>query len=192
LFTILAYFGSLRLVSPPEIYLAAPESLPLSRNFPKEKAKTNFPVLGSIFIFFKFPALKLSHKLAGLNDDLPFGVIFAILMCSMMMGSMIYNYIINNHTSITPNKLLVVNLSVAAASLFIPVLFRDERVTFWCFCIFEICCGIYFPLMAYQKGKIIDDSVRANVYGLMRVPLNCFVVLILSTTREGKMVEVLF
>lgn len=39
--------------------------------------------------------------------------------------------------------------------------------------------------MAYQKGKIVDDSVRANVYGLMRVPLNCFVVLVLSTTREG-------
>lgn len=139
-----------------------------------------------IFIFFKFPALKLSHKLAGLPDDtLPFGLIFAILMCSMMMGSMIYNYIITHHTSVTPTKLLVVNLSVAAASFFIPVLFRDERITFWCFCIFEVCCGVYFPLMAYQKGKIIDDSVRANVYGLMRVPLNCFVVLILSTTREG-------
>ncbi|TVY80369.1 Molybdate-anion transporter [Lachnellula suecica] len=138
-----------------------------------------------IFIFFKFPALKLSHQLAGSPNDLPFGLIFAILMCSMMTGSMIYNYIITNHPSITPTKLLVGNLSIAAASFFVPVLFRDERVTFWCFCIFEVCCGIYFPLMAYQKGKIIDDSVRANVYGLMRVPLNCFVVLILSTTREG-------
>lgn len=39
--------------------------------------------------------------------------------------------------------------------------------------------------MAYQKGKVIDDSVRANVYGLIRVPLNVFVVLVLSTTREG-------
>lgn len=39
--------------------------------------------------------------------------------------------------------------------------------------------------MAYQKGKIIDDGVRANVYGLMRIPLNVFVVLVLSTTKEG-------
>ena len=39
--------------------------------------------------------------------------------------------------------------------------------------------------MAYQKGKVVDDGVRANVYGLMRVPLNIFVVLVLSTTREG-------
>lgn len=39
--------------------------------------------------------------------------------------------------------------------------------------------------MAYQKGKMIDDSVRANVYGLMRIPLNVFVVLVLSTTKDG-------
>ncbi|TVY18763.1 Molybdate-anion transporter [Lachnellula arida] len=138
-----------------------------------------------IFIFFKFPALKLSHKLAGHQDDLPFGVIFAVLMCSMMTGSMIYNYTTTSHASITPTKLLIATLSVAAASFFLPVLIRDESVTFWCFCVFEVCCGVYFPLMAYQKGRIVDDSVRANVYGLMRVPLNCFVVLVLSTTREG-------
>lgn len=39
--------------------------------------------------------------------------------------------------------------------------------------------------MAYQKGKIIGDGVRANVYGIMRIPLNIFVVVVLSTTKEG-------
>jgi len=33
---------------------------------------------------------------------------------------------------------------------------------------------------------MIDDSVRANVYGLMRIPLNVFVVLVLSTTKDGE------
>ncbi|RDL38672.1 MFS general substrate transporter [Venustampulla echinocandica] len=140
-----------------------------------------------VFIFFKFPALKLSHELAGLGsgEDLPFGLIFAILMCSMMAGSMIHKYIVTNYTSVAPATLLVMTLSIGAASFMIPVLIRNEHITFWSFCVFEVCCGIYFPLMAYQKGKIIDDSVRANVYGLMRVPLNAFVVLILSTTKEG-------
>ncbi|PMD29534.1 DUF791-domain-containing protein [Hyaloscypha variabilis F] len=138
-----------------------------------------------IFIFFKFPALKLSHKLSGLTDDLPFGLIFAILMCSMMLGSLLYKYILSHHPHITSTRLLISVLSVAAASFFLPVLWRDERVTMWCFCVFEICCGVYFPLMAYQKGKIVEDGVRANVYGLMRIPLNVFVVLVLSTTREG-------
>ncbi|KAF4628042.1 hypothetical protein G7Y89_g10112 [Cudoniella acicularis] len=138
-----------------------------------------------IFIFFKFPALKLSHKLSGSQEDLPFGLIFAILMCSMMTGSLLYNYIITSHPSITPTRLLITTLGIASSSFFIPVIFRDESVTFWCFCVFEICCGVYFPLMAYQKGKVVDDGVRANVYGLMRVPLNVFVVLVLSTTKEG-------
>jgi MFS transporter, MFS domain-containing protein family, molybdate-anion transporter len=156
-----------------------------------------------IFIFFKFPALKLSHKLRGAEDgqsltlpltqspsnsspDLPFGLIFAVLMCSMMLGSLLYNYIITHHSTISPTGLLIFTLSVASTSFFVPILIRDERVTFWCFCVFEICCGVYFPLMAYQKGKVIDDRVRANVYGLMRIPLNVFVVLVLSTTKEGQ------
>jgi hypothetical protein len=104
----------------------------------------------------------------------------------MMLGSLLYKYIMTHFSHITPTRLLVTTLSIAAASFFIPVLWRDERVTMWCFCIFEICCGVYFPLMAYQKGKIVEDGVRANVYGLMRIPLNVFVVLVLSTTKEGQ------
>src|ERR1700722_16640789 len=109
-------------------------------------------------------------------------------MCSMMLGSLLYKYIITRYPHVTPPRLLSCTLSVAAASFFLPVLWRDERVTMWCFCVFEICCGVYFPLMAYQKGKIVEDGVRANVYGLMRIPLNVFVVLVLSTTREGMLI----
>jgi MFS transporter, MFS domain-containing protein family, molybdate-anion transporter len=67
----------------------------------------------------------------------------------------------------------------------IPVLIRDEKITFWSFCVFEVCCGLYFPLMAYQRGKIVEDGVRARMYGMMRIPLNVFVVLVLATTKEG-------
>ncbi|PVH73792.1 DUF791-domain-containing protein [Cadophora sp. DSE1049] len=140
-----------------------------------------------IFIFFKFPALKLAHQLSGTQGvELPFGLIFAILMSSMMLGSLLYKYISTHYPQLPPTKLLIALLFIAGATLFFPVVCRDERVTFWCFCLFEVCCGIYFPLMAYQKGKMIDDSVRANVYGLMRIPLNVFVVLVLSTTKEGE------
>jgi hypothetical protein len=107
----------------------------------------------------------------------------------MMLGSLLYNYIVTKHSHITPSQILITMLSVASTSFVIPVLVRDEHITFWCFCLFEVCCGVYFPLMAHQKGKVIDDSVRANVYGLIRVPLNVFVVLVLSTTREGKIIR---
>lgn len=33
---------------------------------------------------------------------------------------------------------------------------------------------------------MIDDGSRASIYGILRVPLNVFVVLALSTTKEGK------
>lgn len=39
--------------------------------------------------------------------------------------------------------------------------------------------------MASLKGKLVDDGLRASVYGMLRIPLNVFVVLALSTTKEG-------
>lgn len=119
-------------------------------------------------------------------SELPFGLIFAILMSAMMLGSLLYNLLTKHFPQLPPTKILISVLFAASASLFLPVVCRDERVTFWCFCLFEVCSGFYFPLMAYQKGKMIDDSVRANVYGLMRIPLNVFVVLVLATTKDGQ------
>ena len=104
----------------------------------------------------------------------------------MMLGSLLYNYISTHCPQLAPTRILIALLFTASATFFVPVVCRDERITFWCFCLFEVCCGIYFPLMSYQKGKMIDDSVRANVYGLMRIPLNVFVVLVLSTTKDGE------
>lgn len=98
---------------------------------------------------------------------------------------MIYNYVTSINAIITTTRLLVTTLSLASLCFCVPVIVRDERTTFWCFCVFEVCCGIYFPLIAYQRGKIIDDSVRARLYSIMRIPLNVFVVAVLGTTQEG-------
>ncbi|KAF2679120.1 DUF791-domain-containing protein [Lentithecium fluviatile CBS 122367] len=138
-----------------------------------------------LFIFFKFPALKLTHEMSGATGDLPFGLIFAILMCSMMFGSQVYNNIIANAT--TPAKhILVGTLGAASLCFFLPAYVREESITLWSFCIFEVCCGVYFPAMASLRGKLIEDGSRASVYGILRVPLNAFVVLALSMTKEGE------
>ncbi|KAH8724640.1 hypothetical protein GQ44DRAFT_827315 [Phaeosphaeriaceae sp. PMI808] len=139
-----------------------------------------------LFIFFKFPALKLSHKLSGSTEELPFGLIFAILMCSMMFGSLLYKSISTSSNPISAQRILTGALALASVCFFIPGHVRDERVTLWCFCIFELCCGVYYPVMASLKGKLIDDGSRASVYGMLRIPLNVFVVLALSTTKEGE------
>lgn len=39
--------------------------------------------------------------------------------------------------------------------------------------------------MSAQKERIVADGVRANIYGILRIPLNVFVVVALTTTVEG-------
>lgn len=46
--------------------------------------------------------------------------------------------------------------------------------------------GLYYPSMGYLKGQIVHDGVRGKVYGLLRLPLNVFVVVTLGLTKEGK------
>ncbi|KAL5416897.1 hypothetical protein PMIN04_007960 [Paraphaeosphaeria minitans] len=139
-----------------------------------------------LFIFFKFPALKLCHELSGSTTDLPFGLIFAILMCCMMFGSMLYSNLSTLASSMPTKQMLIYTLVAASLCFFLPAHIREEKVVLWCFCLFEVCCGIYYPSMGSLKSKLIEDGMRASVYTILRVPLNAFVVLALSTTQEGE------
>jgi len=40
--------------------------------------------------------------------------------------------------------------------------------------------------MGNLKEKIVDDDIRAKIYGILRLPLNLFVVIGLGLTRDGK------
>lgn len=142
-----------------------------------------------LWIFFKFPALRLTHQLSGKGSDLPFGMIFAALMCAMMLGSLFftwYSALPSGRWVASLSTLLMFSLVVAANCFLIPILIRDEAITFWCFCVFEMCCGVYFPTMGNLKEKIVGDGVRAKVYGMLRVPLNVFVVIGLGFTKDGE------
>jgi MFS transporter, MFS domain-containing protein family, molybdate-anion transporter len=139
----------------------------------------------------------------GTETHIPFGVIFATFMAAMMLGSLLFShlssplpsslsntktnafsrYIKTLHTS--PSTLLTLAILLSSTSLLLPVLLKSESLTFWAFCIFEACIGVYYPSMGAQKGRIVDDGVRANIYGLLRIPLNIFVVVALTTTVEG-------
>lgn len=102
-----------------------------------------------------------------------------------MLGALIYKCLSNLKANFKAAQLLLGITSIASLCFWTPALCKDERLTFWCFCLFEVCCGMYFPLMALQRGQIIEDSVRARLYGWMRIPLNVFVVICLATTKEG-------
>jgi len=51
--------------------------------------------------------------------------------------------------------------------------------TFVAFLLFEVCVGMYWPLMWEMKAKVIPEDVRATVLNLFRVPLNLYVVTIM-------------
>ena len=103
-----------------------------------------------------------------------------------MFGSMLYKRISTSATPLPAQRILTGVLALASVCFFIPGHVHDERITLWCFCTFELCCGVYYPVMASLKGKLIEDGSRASIYGILRIPVNVFVVLALSTTKEGQ------
>jgi len=118
----------------------------------------------------------------------PFGLIFANFMCALTLGSFCFNYLTCAGNSIRLSSSAVqVTMASASTCLLLTVWAAGESPRFWAFCVFEFCLGVYFPAMAYLKGMVVSDAQRAKVYGLMRVPLNTFVVLALVTVEEGEL-----
>lgn len=89
-------------------------------------------------------------------------------------------------SGISHTTLLTTSISLAAISLLLPLLFRSEALTLWSFCLFELCIGLYYPSMSALRASVVDDGVRAKIYGVLRIPLNAFVVCVLTMAREGR------
>lgn len=135
-----------------------------------------------LFVFFWAPALQsfASSSSSPSGTSLPYGVIFAAFMASTLASSLIFGKI----TERLPfGSLLLSLLGVSSLCFFLAASnTSSSQFTFWVFCLFEACVGMYFPTMGFLKGKLIDDGVRSQVYGFLRIPLNVFVVVALLVT----------
>ncbi|EQK98084.1 major facilitator superfamily domain containing protein 5 [Ophiocordyceps sinensis CO18] len=154
-----------------------------------------------IFVFLWSAAMQSAHghsttatASAGKSDahspdGIPFGLIFATFMAAMMLGSQAFTYMSTRSISWTsrpsPDMLLTLAATVASISLVSTVLLKQETLTFWAFCLFEASLGIYFPAVGAQRAMLVGDGERAKTYGILRIPLNMFVVLSLATMVEG-------
>ena len=135
-----------------------------------------------LFVFFWTPAFR--DVQAASAKDLPYGIIFASFMASMMASSLVFNHVMAK--PLLSYGQLLIGLMGASTAIFYALSTKpDEQLMFWLFCAFEACVGMYFPAAGTLKGKVIDDSIRAQVYGILRVPLNIFVVLSLVLTGDG-------
>lgn len=138
-----------------------------------------------LFVFFWAPTLISAHSRKAFDTSLPFGLIFSCFMCAVMLGSIIFGSIKPENTRDAGNLMLSI-LALASHGLLIPVLQNCENVTFWAFAMFEMCVGLYFPTIGRLKADIVDDAVRAKVYGWMRLPLNIFIAVALGITQDGE------
>jgi MFS transporter, MFS domain-containing protein family, molybdate-anion transporter len=147
-------------------------------------ASTMFEGSMYLFVFYWGPALRAAQP-AG-SPELPYGLIFAAFMAATLASSLALNVVAARGT-MRYTALLLGLLGVSELVFYVlgagP---RSEQVTFWLFCAFEACVGLYWPAMGLLKGRLVDDGVRAQVYGFMRVPLNVFVVVSLLFTGDGE------
>ena len=117
----------------------------------------------------------------------PFGLIFANFMSALTLGSFFFAYTSRQGNSVQISAhILQIALSASAISLLLTVLFKGEIYRFTAFCVFEFCVGMNFPSITFLRMSFVKESRRGRVYGAMRVPLNAFIVLCMTTVEEGK------
>lgn len=126
-----------------------------------------------IFVFMWTPFLKSKSK-----DNLPFGYIFSIFMNCCMTGSSIFAVLVKTHKCET---LGFYNFITAAFAFTVMLFSSTETELMLGFMVFEICVGMYFPIMGTMKSEIVPEERRATTYNIYRIPLNCIVVLSLLT-----------
>jgi MFS family permease len=123
-----------------------------------------------VWVFFWTPALSTEET----RKSLPYGIIFASFMSAFMIGGSLPQHFKVDSLAYWLHCTALVVTALAA------FLFEHKIIVFWCFVIFEGTVGCYFPSHGTIRSRAIDESTRAAVMNLFRVPLNLYVVLLLQ------------
>lgn len=133
-----------------------------------------------VFVFMWTPALEssLAPTAPGAVDKpyLPHGVVFAIFMVCIMIGSKLFGLLVATRPVEHFTRWVFV---LSSAALAVPIITQNHNINLAAFCLFEICCGIYFPSVGTMRSKYIPEEVRSTVMNIFRVGLNAIVVLTL-------------
>jgi len=117
----------------------------------------------------------------------PHGTVWATLMMAMMCGVAAAQVACSHYRL---KGVCTTILVIAALALIVPgiVLLIDRHmsnmgtvpIALWCFLIFEICCGAYFPCISIVKSDVCPEKYRATIYCFYRAPLNLLVLAALA------------
>eukprot|EP00521_Asterionellopsis_glacialis_P006108 CAMPEP_0195282424 /NCGR_PEP_ID=MMETSP0707-20130614/1299_1 /TAXON_ID=33640 /ORGANISM="Asterionellopsis glacialis, Strain CCMP134" /LENGTH=483 /DNA_ID=CAMNT_0040341391 /DNA_START=69 /DNA_END=1520 /DNA_ORIENTATION=- len=138
---------------------------------------------GSMYVFVFMWTPLLGNLKEDENEELPFGLIFSTFMVCCMAGSSLFSVLISK---IQGEKLGVGIFAVGAVAMAIASVAPSDSIAFSAINLFEVCVGMYFPIMGTMKGAIVPEDKRAAIYNLYRIPLNCIVLFCLLTDMAPK------
>lgn len=122
-----------------------------------------------IFVFMWTPSLTTEGE-----EKPEYGHIFAAFMVMSMLGSQVFS-LESERRSI--ESIGCYTLLVAACCHAVPIFATSPTPRFLSFLVFELCVGLYFPMMGTLKGMIVPEESRSAIYNLYRMPLNFIVVI---------------
>jgi len=140
-------------------------------------AQTFFEGSMYIFVFLWTPALG-----SVADGDIHHGWIFSVFMLCCMLGSEVLKQI-QERKVMSDKNIATLTFTVAVFCFFALSYSTTYNGKLILFCLYEVCCGIYFPLIGMLRGTHIDDSLRGTLTTLCRIPLNVIVIWILLNTE---------
>jgi MFS family permease len=127
------------------------------------------------FVFWWNPLL---NQIDG-RYDWQLGVLFACFMLCVMIGSTVYSLLVSGvHKS---ESIGVLNYALAAAALVLPAVSSSPLFVVLGFLVFEFTCGVYFPCQGVLRSRYIPEESRASVMNIYRIPLNAFVLAVITS-----------
>lgn len=142
------------------------------------------------FVFMWTPALKTDEEEAAeiAGVELPdttsnhLGMIFAIFMVSVMVGSSIFKIATQNGMELYKIPLYI--HAVAFVNFMVTsMVIEDKNIVLIMFLCFEGTVGVFYPAYGVIKSEKIPEDIRAAVMNIFRIPLNFFVVLLLLKVK---------
>jgi len=126
------------------------------------------------FVFLWTPALDAT------GEDVPYGLVFAIFMVMISLGSDIFKRV-SQHVENIPYWLFGGSAVLMAVTM---TNIGNPMTTFVSFILFEVMCGIMFPTFGSLRATYIPNEHRTVVMNLYRIPLNAFVVIVLLNKKN--------
>eukprot|EP01139_Manchomonas_bermudensis_P023576 Amastigsp_a841276_152.p1 type:complete len:439 gc:universal Amastigsp_a841276_152:1375-59(-) len=137
------------------------------------------------FVFMWTPALATESTRA----TLPYGLIFAVYMVCIMIGSYVFSLLVADGVARIP---LYVHGMSGAAMLLVAVLLENKAIVYLMFLVFEVACGMFFPSYGTLRSMYIPEASRAAVMNYFRIPLNAIVLLLLLKVKFMPVESVFF